>query len=182
MPFQFNERKIVEAASILIKLAGGKINYMQLLKLLYIADRQAFKKWERPITYDRYVSMDRGPVLSGTYDLIMGRNLSSCGIWDQYITHIAQYDIALNSIPEIKKLSKAEIDILSETYEKFGNMDRFAISELTHDFPEYKNPHGSSISISLEEMLAALGYNAGDIERITSEMEEEEGIAAAFGG
>lgn len=183
MPFQFNEQKIVEAASILLECAGGKMNYMLLLKLLYIADRHAFRDWERPITYDRYVSMDRGPVLSGTYDLIMQRNLSSQGIWDQYIKRVSKYEITLKiDPPEIKKLSEAEIALLKKTFKEFGGLDRFTVSQLTHDFPEYKNPHGSSKPISLKELLSALDYNAENIDRITSEIEEEESIAAVFGG
>ena len=48
------------------------MSYMKLIKLLYLADREALLRWGRPITFDAYVSMDRGPVLSSVLDLING--------------------------------------------------------------------------------------------------------------
>jgi uncharacterized phage-associated protein len=61
---RFNERKATQAAAYLLKRRGGKMSYMKLIKLLYFADRVALSRFGRPITTDRYVSMDRGPVLS----------------------------------------------------------------------------------------------------------------------
>jgi len=40
------------------------MKYLGLLKLLYLADRDALKEIERPITGDRYFSLKNGPVLS----------------------------------------------------------------------------------------------------------------------
>ena len=71
--FRFHPEKAVEAAAMLLKLHGKPMKYLGLLKMLYIADRLALKLMEQPITGDRYVSMDYGPVLSGVYDLIKGK-------------------------------------------------------------------------------------------------------------
>ena len=38
--------------------------------MLYVADREALLTWNRPITGDKFVSMDNGPVVSLIYDLI----------------------------------------------------------------------------------------------------------------
>ena len=65
----FNEKKATQAAAHLLKLRGGKMSYMKLIKLLYLADREAILAWGRPITTDGYASMDRGPVLSRVLDL-----------------------------------------------------------------------------------------------------------------
>jgi len=46
------------------------MSYLKLIKLLYIIDREALLRWGRPLTGDRYVSMDHGPVLSQTLNLI----------------------------------------------------------------------------------------------------------------
>lgn len=42
----------------------GHMNYMQLIRLLYLADREAIHRWGCPISTDRYVPMENGPVLS----------------------------------------------------------------------------------------------------------------------
>ena len=41
MASPFNERKATEAAAHLLALRGGQMHYLKLLKLLYIADREA---------------------------------------------------------------------------------------------------------------------------------------------
>jgi uncharacterized phage-associated protein len=70
MKLLFNEAKATQAAARLLKLRGGSMSYIKLMKLLYLADREALIRWGRPITTDRYVSMDNGPVLSRIYNLI----------------------------------------------------------------------------------------------------------------
>ncbi len=63
------------------------LKYLGLLKMLYIADRLALKTMDQPITGDRYVSMDYGPVLSGVYDLIKGQPVDSAlPLWSKYIS------------------------------------------------------------------------------------------------
>ncbi len=70
MMLRFNERRATEAAAKFLKLRGGRMSYLKLIKLLYLLDREALLRWGRPVTTDRYVSMDNGPVVSRIYDLI----------------------------------------------------------------------------------------------------------------
>jgi uncharacterized phage-associated protein len=72
--FKFDERKAADAAAFLLQLHGGTMNHMRLIKLLYAAERESLKRFNRPIVGDRYVSMDHGPVVSGVYDLIKEHN------------------------------------------------------------------------------------------------------------
>ena len=81
MGLRFNEAKATQAAACLLKLRGGQMSYLKLVKLLYLADREALLRWDRPITTDRYVSMDNGPVLSRVLNLINGSYESTTGIW-----------------------------------------------------------------------------------------------------
>ena len=74
MQTRFNQRKAAHAASVFLRLRGNKMSYLKLIKLLYLLDRTALERWERPVTGDRYVSMKLGPVLSNVRDLI---------IWEQ---------------------------------------------------------------------------------------------------
>ena len=46
------------------------LTVLQLVKLLYFVDREALLRRGAPVTGDRMVSMDHGPVLSTTLDLI----------------------------------------------------------------------------------------------------------------
>lgn len=64
MRTRYREEKATEAAARLLKLRGGAMSHMKLIKLLYLLDREAYVRWGRPVTYDTYVSMPHGPVLS----------------------------------------------------------------------------------------------------------------------
>ena len=136
MPNQprFNEQKTTEATAIFLDLNGGKMNYMKLLKLLYLTDRKAFKEWERPITYDSYVSMKFGPVLSSTYDLIKG-SFAGSKYWSNYIA-TEKYEVILkDKPPKIKKLSQAEIDLIKEIFKEYGKHNKYKLSRITHSLP-----------------------------------------------
>jgi uncharacterized phage-associated protein len=179
---EYNELKTTEAASILLQLHGGRMEYLMLLKLLYLADREALLKWERPITYDNYSSMDKGPVLSNTYNIIKAVLPDRREIWNKYISVARRYCVHLiDEAPKIKKLSQAEIDLLNNIYDRYGKMNRWDLVKYTHTLPEYKDPHGSSIPIKFNDLLGVLGYGKEDIERITAEMQAEAEIDSILG-
>jgi uncharacterized phage-associated protein len=171
---RFNEQKVTEAAAFLLELRGGCMHYIKLLKLLYIADRQAFAEWGVPISNDNYVSMDSGPVLSQTYNLIKdgGR------FWSEYISApFGDYEVEL-SIPlqKRKKLSLAEEEILKKVFTEYGYENRWTIVDYMHTLPEWKNPGGSSIPISISDILQALNEPEQNIQAIIAEIEQERKI------
>ena len=177
---KFNQEKATEAASIFLKLHNGEMKYLLLVKLLYFLDREAFKRWERPVTFDSYASLPYGPVVSETLDIIRGKNKES-GFWNNYIVTVPNKKIRLkDSPPKIKKLSPAEIGLISEIDAKFGSYDPFTLAKKMHDLPEYKDPGQSSIPITLEDLLSAVGYNSEDIIRIINEMQEEANTDLVF--
>jgi len=71
----FNETKATQAAARFLHLADDHLNYMVLIKLLYLADREALVRWGRPITFDTYYTMKYGPMLSNVHDLITEMSL-----------------------------------------------------------------------------------------------------------
>src|SRR2546426_8827697 len=96
MRLRFNERKATQAAGLLLQLRGGTMSYMKLIKLLYLADREALLRWGRPISTDRYVSMDRGPVLSRILDLATdGEDPGTPSIWASSIAAPSNYEVHL---------------------------------------------------------------------------------------
>ncbi len=168
--FPFQLEKAVEAVAVLLKLHGGPLNYLALLKMLYIADRTALGELEQTITGDCYVSMDHGPVLSNVYDLIKGQSVNQG--WHQFIT-TQNYDVELICDPGEAELSEAELEILQQVYQDYGDLDPFEIAELTHKFPEWQDPHGSAIAISLEEILHNLGKTEAEITQIAEIAQRE---------
>lgn len=167
---EFNQRKATEATAYLLSKTSDNREYLLLiLKLLYIAERRALQQWGRLITWDHFVSMDHGPVLSQTYNLISGSEKRS-EIWDRFISDKSDHKISLREMPEIEELSRAELKLLDSVYCEFGAMDRWDLVELTHSFPEWKNPFGSAFPIHLDEILRAENTSPERINQISEEL------------
>jgi uncharacterized phage-associated protein len=62
-------RKIVEAVLYVIRGHGAPTQY-DIVKTLFLADREHLNRYGRPITFDNYTAMTHGPVPSLAYDMI----------------------------------------------------------------------------------------------------------------
>jgi len=146
MQFRFNFEKSLQAAGVLLQLEEGRMSYMRLLKLLYISDRELLAETANPITGDRVCAMQFGPVLSDVYSLIKGE-ATRANEWFSYIERQG-YAVKLVRDPGRGKLSKGEIEKLTEVSERYLNRDQWDLSELTHEFPEWDRnfPKGSKSS------------------------------------
>jgi uncharacterized phage-associated protein len=173
MNLRFNERKATQAAARLLKLRGGRMSYMKLIKLLYLADRKALMQWGRPITTDRYVSMDHGPVLSRILNLTTdGNEPGGESVWSAAIAEPSHYDVELKSEPETDELSQAEINLLDAIFKEFGHKTRWQLVDLTHQLPEWKDPEGSAIPISYRDILKAESKTELEIVAIEDELSQ----------
>ena len=158
MKLHFNEAKTTQTAARLLKLRGGEMSCMKLIKLLYIVDREALVRWGRPVTTDRYVSMDRGPVLSRTLNLITdGPAPGEKGVWNEFISEPNDYRVRLLKDAPVDELSDAEMALIEEVFAKHGSLSRWKLVDLVHTFPEWQDPNGSAIPITYRDILRASG-------------------------
>jgi uncharacterized phage-associated protein len=149
------------------------MSYMKLIKLLYLLDREALRRWGRPVTGDRYVSMDRGPVLSQTYNLIIDEPAPEQEtIWSHHISKPQNYEVRLTAPAATYELSDAEAALIEEVFGKFGRMGRWDLVKLVHELPEWQNPDGSAVPISYHDILKAAGKTDHEIAAILSDLEE----------
>src|SRR5215813_7148812 len=115
MMLRFNERRATEAAARFLKLRGGRMSYLKLIKLLYLLDREALLRWGRPVTTDQYVSMDNGPVVSRIYNLIREEPAPGTDpFWRHYISAPRGWEVELLAEPEAAELSRAEEELIGE--------------------------------------------------------------------
>lgn len=177
----FNERKATEAAAFLLRLRGGRMSYLKLIKLLYLVDREALGRWGFSVTKDSHHSLPHGPVVSNTYNLMIDE--ADKPIWSRYISPpLGNYEIALTEETcPTGTLSRAEERLLTEVFERFGHMTRWELRDYTHRLPEWHDPHGSSLPISIREILEAQNMPGEDIETIISELHAEETADAILG-
>jgi uncharacterized phage-associated protein len=169
---RFREDKTTQAAAILLELSGGRMNYMKLIKLLYLVDRTALSSWGQPVSFDLYVSMNQGPVLSRTLDLINeGRRPGHTSYWNEHISSPQGYSVRLIHPTDADKLSDAEVDLIHEVYEQFGHMDKWDLVDLLHrELGEWKHPHGSCTAIGYEDILKAVGKDETELSAILGEL------------
>lgn len=158
-----------------MKRHDNEMHYLQLIKLLYLADRHALIERGLPITGDRLVSMDYGPVLSEIKDLItMEIEPGADGrAWREYVSEPASYKVrGVKDDPEADELSEYEIAVLDHIDNRFGAMDRFELSKLTHDLPEWADPHHSSLPIDPADILEHAGVSRDTIEEVADQAEQ----------
>jgi len=173
--FPFNERKAAQSAAYLLHLHGGSMNYMALIKLLYLADRRALIERGLPITGDYLVSMPHGPVLSRVLDLINMGKPEPLTVWFEYVGEPRAHNVrALVSVTDktAEELSPYELRLLRETHATYGQLDRFRLRDLTHTLPEWVDPKGSSHPIPPEDILRAASKSEEEIERVASDAAE----------
>lgn len=157
----YKTRKAAQVAAFFAIRQGGSINVLKLAKLLYIGDREHLSRYDMPILFDAFVSMDHGPVTSTTLDYVNGYQEDRAN-WDAFVADRAGYNVGIATdklaVDDLDELSDAEIDTLEAVWAKFGGMDRYAVRDWTHNnCGEWEDPKGSSAPIPYERVLKFLG-------------------------
>lgn len=164
-PAWYGVRKAAQVIAFFAKCEGGTINVLKVVKLVYLADREALSVFDAPILCDNFVSMPHGPVNSLTLNQINGTAEDSVG-WDEFITDRAQHSVGLKNpdlkIQDLDEISQAEMKVLHLIWSRFGKMSGFELVEYTHkNCPEWEDPQGSSNPIPLERIFKFLGKPDG---------------------
>ncbi len=157
MQFQFNFEKTVQAAAVLLSLDGDRMESIRLLKLLYIADQEILAENGAPITGDKAVALEHGPMLGQVYQLIKGQT-SRAGEWADTLRTV-NHNVELRKPVDRGKLNRAEVEKLQEVTDRHRNDTAWEICDQTHDFPEWKDNYVSNAStpIPWEQALEAQG-------------------------
>ncbi|MCH7960332.1 MAG: SocA family protein [Candidatus Hydrogenedentes bacterium] len=184
MSFVFSPEKATQVAAFLIKKTQHqRINYLALIKLLYLVDRQSFIEVGFPITGDRHVAMKYGPVLSNVYDLIED-NLTGTDGQQYWSAHIQQsdYDVFLVEDPGDSELSHFDNTIMSQVFAEHGAKDRWQLVAESHLLGEWLEAYrkNTSTDITLESILHAIG-KSDQYEEIEQSRKEECYFAELFG-
>lgn len=184
VPFKLNQLKAIQTVAFLLKQKHKTMtdNYMRLLKLLYIADRESLKEKGRPITGDRFIAMKKGPTLSRLLDLAKQRSYNS-STWDKYI-ELNGFEITLVQDPGNDKLCRYEVDKLKDIWQRYQGCGEFDVAEITEEFPEWiqnkPEPPQKVNNIALIDVLEALGRQDW-FEAIVEDAQDEANFARRFG-
>ena len=162
------------AAWFLGRTEGNSMAHLKLIKLLYLAERTSIQRNNYPVLGDELFSMPHGPILSRTLNYMKSYGPPENG-WDKWVSPIKNNEVSLarRYDPEdLDLLSEATLGVLAEVWNRFGRMEKWEISEYTHrNCSEWQDPHGSSVPITYEEVLRALGYEKEEAAKTGLELE-----------
>ena len=169
-PFRSTLQKKIQAAGVILR-DRGPTDRLRLLKLLYIADREALKQRGVPILGGLMVAMKHGPLHSEVYDLIKGSHASEAE-WSACFQSQGN-SISMIHDPGRMDLSPFEIDLLNSVTDQYQDVDTWELSELTHGFQEWINSFqkGTSRHIPSEQLLKALDFSHEEIASIMQSAE-----------
>lgn len=182
MALHFDELKTTQLVARLLERSGGTQNVLKLVKLVYLADRRALVLGGRLITQDRLVSMPHGPVNSATLNLINDeRAPAERTVWHSHISERKGYEVSLLRQAGVSALSRFEVEIIDQVFAEFGHIEKFALRDMTHELPEWCDPHGGSMPIHLHEILEREGFSEDEAREIEHTLEHESFVLNALG-
>jgi hypothetical protein len=172
----FNEVKTTQAASRFLELAGGKLNYMVLIKLLYLLDRASLLKWGRTVTFDEYYSMKHGPVLSEVLSLITEMTPPfERGYWAEHISAPSDWSVTLRTKAGDDALSESEDELIQSVFEehwRYFAEDPFVFVKFLHDnLPEWTETESGRVPLLHRDILAAGHKSDAEISAVEEELD-----------
>ena len=157
MRFQFDERRAAQAAAVLLRLAGGRENYTWLLKVLYLADREALKETGAPIAGATFCNMRNGPLASDVYDCIK-EDAGRHPVWNQFITK-EEYNVRLVKDAGDSELSDFDVELLTNMYGRYARYTFRGMIDVVHGLPEWHDPGATSETLPPEQILRCSGVD-----------------------
>lgn len=165
--FRVDYRKCIQGIAFLAMLRPGITQYY-IGKTFFFADREHLLDWGRPISCDRYVAMEHGPVPSVIYDIIKGTSGSPDEVEDDLMSY-AQIKPSGNKLQlyavatEFPALSDSDKEYLASALKQYGQMSFGALRDLSHQDAAYREAW-SNLGIN-NEMDMSLWLSGDGIER-----------------
>jgi uncharacterized phage-associated protein len=142
------ESALSAAAYFLEKAPSLELNDLQLMKLLYFAERTCLHETRSSITGSTFYSMKNGPVLSEVLDL-KGDSVNSA-LWKEHIQFFPYDEVAglsnryrlIKPFPYADHLSNFELEILGKVWNENKSKTKWDMVGLAHAFPEWNKAVG----------------------------------------
>lgn len=149
----FDSEKALAALTLILTKLGGKGDKHQLVKMMYWLERRYIIETGFPMFFDQVFSLHYGPIVSQTLD-----NINFCKLetapWYGYIYIADSRNITLIKTGDLDLLSLYDEELISDTVERFKDMDFNDRKDFFHSLPEYTQvPVGQREPISYRSLL-----------------------------
>jgi len=141
----------------------GEISKTKLMKLLFFADFAHLQKYNRPITWDKYHRLPKGPIPSYLLDIVniaigndaapvskddLKKFLKAIKITKRLVGKTEGAFLSSIKQVDMDELSASEIEILDEILKRYGNKNARELIDITHKHLAWKNTQDKVIKYS----------------------------------
>lgn len=175
MKFTIDKEKAVEALLYIVS-RYGEVGRFHALKTLYFAEREHLCTYGRPITGDRMIAMENGPVPSFAYNAVKQERLTehekamvsgALTLVEGTFNH-PLYKAARN--PDMSYFSKTDVRCLNNAFEHCVGRSFGSISDETHKHKAWLNVEVNG-EMSVEDML----------DGVSEDIKQEAELFASYG-
>lgn len=141
--FKLSPHKCIQGIDLIASKVPNITQYY-ICKIFYFADKEHFLDWGRPISGDRFVAMQHGPVPSFIYDVLK----SDSGYPDEILDTLSDRVKITNEdnkrcVTSLHKenfsaLSPSDTSYLLEAVGKYAHMSFSDLKRLSHQDPAYE--------------------------------------------
>src|SRR5438105_2968951 len=194
--FRFDLEKVVNALAYFAERGVPGLTTLKAAKLLYLADREHLLAHGRPITGDRYIAMDLGPVPEGGYQLLnrlvagdeiadptKQRALDQLKVFRGWWGTLTYPTLRAKHKADLDVFSDSEVEVLDHTITEYGTRPARELVDMTHEHKAYKladqgRATGSSVSLPYELFFA--DAEGSSVKEWVEEQQEDRDFADAL--
>lgn len=166
------ERQAAQLAAAFILKAGRALGVVRLMKLMYLAEREAMRRCGLPIVFDDIYAMREGMVLSRTFDLMTAKQgTPTTGEWAKHIAPPSHrgIDVCQGVGPtSLEALSRPNKEVVDCIWERHGSSSRDAlVHDVHHRLDEWMerwfdpNRSSSAVVVPYDELLPVVHAEHG---------------------
>jgi uncharacterized phage-associated protein len=123
-----------------------ELSKIQIIKLLFLADKYHLLNYGRTTTGDDYWAMRMGPVGSSAKDVLSVEENKLSRLPSEVLEYVKEHLDEFDNSFRAKKNKKCEFEMLSDSdkkaldfaFSKFGTYGPFELRDYTHKYPEWK--------------------------------------------
>jgi hypothetical protein len=170
--FPVDAAKATEAVARILEKSGADVDYLRVVKLVYLADRTSILARGIPIVGGKYFSMRKGPTVSEVMDFAKARNAPG---WRETIKPLVGHKMNLATTPDYLDLSERELEIIDAVVAAHFHRSTDDLVDWCHDHcGEYESVMMGRKPIAVETMLKVEGKSPERTEQVLRDAKEVE--------